>query len=115
MMSIVVKIAGYPEWEEEKSGEERTDLVVEPIGYIECLKGENEPHGIGNVSETTTSCSLLACHADIDEYPKDESRPEFIERFDIERSDGRIEFSTDEKLGERLDGREAEEKDERTS
>jgi len=67
------------------------------------------------MSETTTSGSLLACQADIDEYPKDESRPEFVERFDIERSDRRIEFSTDEKLGERLDNREVEEKSERTS
>ena len=78
----------------------RTHLVVEPISYIQSLKSENEPHGISNMRETTTSGSLLADHADINEYPKDESRPQFIERFDIERSDGRIEFSTDEKLGE---------------
>lgn len=45
---------------------------------------------------------MLASHADIDEDPEDETRAKLIKGFDVKRADGRVEFATDEELGEVL-------------
>jgi len=44
---------------------------------------------------------LFACHGDVDQVPEDHPWPEFIEEFDVEGADARVEFATDEPLWEK--------------
>ena len=59
-------------------------LVVKTVCDVPTLEGEHQPHGIGHVCNTTTTRSLFAKHADVDEDPQNQARPEFIEGLDVE-------------------------------
>jgi len=41
---------------------------------------------------------LFASHADVDEDPKNETWTEFVEGFDVEGTNGGVEFAADEEL-----------------
>jgi len=65
-------------------------LVVQTVGNIPSLECKHQPHGVCYLAEPSSTRRLFADHADIDKDPKDETRPEFIERLDVERTDGRV-------------------------
>lgn len=65
-------------------GCEESGFIVESVCDIPELEGEDEPHGIRDFIETTTTDSLFAGHADIDENPENETWAQFIERLDVE-------------------------------
>ena len=79
---------------------EKTNLIVQSICNIPGLECEYEPHGVGHICKASTTHSLLADHACVDQYPEDEARAELIERLDIEGSDGRIQLAPDIPLNE---------------
>jgi hypothetical protein len=85
------------EWLPKSEG--KTYLVVQRINDVPHLEREYEPEGIGYLCETTTPDGLLAEHADIDEPPEDHAWSEFVERFEVKRTDRRIQFAPDEELG----------------
>lgn len=68
-----------------KTGCKSAHLIKEPIRNIPQVKSEHKNHGIGQCP--TASNVLLASHADVEEYPKDQSRSELIERLEVERAD----------------------------
>jgi hypothetical protein len=59
------------------------------------MEGQNEVH---RICKTTSTDVLLASHADVDQDPKDQTRPEFIEIFYVETPYGRVKLTSDEEL-----------------
>jgi len=106
VMSIVVKIAGCARQEIISDKIERKvdgwrcniDLVVQPICDIPALEGQYKPHRVSDMMQTSMTRSLFACHANVDQDPKNKPWSELIERFDIEIPNRRVKFSADEEL-----------------
>lgn len=60
-------------------------LIEYRIRDVPQLEPQDENHRVRYCS--STSNVLLASHTDVDECPKDQTRSEFIERFEVERAD----------------------------
>ena len=78
--------------------ENDTYLIVQRIDDVPRLEREDEPEGVGHLREPATPDGLLAEHADVDQHPQDHARPELVEVFEIKRTDGRVQFASDEEL-----------------
>lgn len=101
VISIVVKIAGYAKSVILGSHRTRIDiayLVIEGVEHIPRLEGKNKPHRVGHISDTAATHGLFANHADVDQHPEDKARTQFVERLDVEGTDGRVEFAADVEL-----------------
>jgi hypothetical protein len=76
----------------------KADLVIQPICNVPTLKSEYEPHGVRDITQASPTRSLLTCHANIDQDPKNETWSELIERFHVKVPNRRVEFATNEEL-----------------
>ena len=78
-------------------------LVIQRIGNVPALEGEDEPHRIGDAGQGqgvrlgATNC-LFACHGQVDEGPQNHARTEFIEGFHFKRANRGAELATNEPL-----------------
>ena len=98
---MVVKMAGCNKYDVNPGQIDnirRLHLIVPPICHIPPLESQHKPHKVRDIPQPSPARSLFACHADINQDPKDETSSEFIERLYVEIPDGGIKLVTNEEL-----------------
>lgn len=86
------------------SGYSKTHLIIQRIHNVPGLESEDQPHRICDILEATAPDGLFASHADVDENPEDEARPELIESLDVEPADVRVQLTANEPVVDRVSG-----------
>ena len=79
--------------------------MVQGVPYVQSLEGSDQKEGGGDGTDGTCSTTdigvvLFVDHGEIECQPSNESRVEFAEFFQIQRTDARVEFPADEEVVE---------------